>query len=279
MTDIKSNPLLGATARWTAIARALESNRADRLFSDPWAAALAGSDGPEWLEQQSASAFNTAPMVIRTRYFDEFLSSIAAADGIRQFVILAAGLDTRAYRLDWPAATRIFEIDQPAVTAYKDQVLAAAKAKPACTRISLAADLTQPWQAALVSSGFDPRQPSGWLLEGFLYYLPDEAIQKVLQTISELSATGSRLGFDIVNSATFSSPITKAWVEMQAQQGAPWVGSLDDPEAVLSALGWQAQLTQPGAEDANYGRWTLPVIPVKMANMPHNWYVTARKVR
>jgi hypothetical protein len=87
------------------------------------------------------------------------------------------------------------------------------------------------------------------------------------------------MGFDIVNGATFTSPITKAWVEMQAQQGAPWVGFLDDPEAVLSALGWQAQLTQPGAEDANFGRWTLPVIPVKMANMPHNWYVTARKVR
>jgi methyltransferase (TIGR00027 family) len=279
MTEIKSNPLLGATARWTAIARALESNREDRLFSDPWAAALAGSDGPEWLEQQSASAFNTAPMVIRTRYFDEFLTGAAAADGIRQLVILAAGLDTRAYRLDWPAATRIFEVDQPAVITYKDQVLAAAKATPACTRICLAADLTQSWQAALMDSGFDPRQPSGWLLEGFLYYLPVDAIQDVLQTVSHLSTSGSRLGFDIVNGATFTSPITKAWVEMQAQQGAPWVGSLDDPEAVLSALGWQAQLTQPGAEDANFGRWTLPVIPVKMANMPHNWYVTARKVR
>jgi hypothetical protein len=85
------------------------------------------------------------------------------------------------------------------------------------------------------------------------------------------------MGFDINNSDMLTSPYTRAWVDMQTQMGAPWLGTLDDPESFLSARGWLATLTQAGQPDANYGRWTLPVIPTKMANMPHNWFVAAKK--
>jgi len=274
-----TNLSLAATARWTASARAKESARPDHLFDDPWATSLAGAEGMQWLEKLGG---NVAPMIIRTHYFDGFLQKATGPQpgllhAIRQVVILAAGLDTRAYRLDWPDGTRLFELDQPEVLRYKAQVMEAAGAQAACQRIAIPCDLTQPWQTELAHNGFDPAQPSAWLLEGFLFYLPDEAIRHILEQVTALATPGSRMGFDIVNHLALTSPITKAWIEMQAKAGAPWLGRLDDPEAFLAELGWQATLTQPGSPDAHFGRWTLPVIPVKMPNMPHNWYVTAEK--
>ncbi len=161
-----ANPSLALTARWTAMARAKETERPDRLFNDPWAAKLAGPEGEAWAAQQTGSPFSTAPMVIRTRFFDDFLLQAAEQDQIRQIVMLGAGLDTRAFRLDWPENTHVFELDQPAVLDYKEQVLRSAGAQPACYRHAVAIDLTGPWEEALLHSNFDPQQPSGWLAEG-----------------------------------------------------------------------------------------------------------------
>ena len=91
--------LVGSTAHWTAAVRAKESERPDRLFDDPWAAALAGEAGMAWLEPRTPDSL--APIVLRTRYFDDFLQRITRQSGIRQVVLLAAGLDTRAFRLSW----------------------------------------------------------------------------------------------------------------------------------------------------------------------------------
>lgn len=273
--DYTASSSLAATARWTASARAQESAREDCLFYDPWAAALAGPEGVAWLEQRGGSV---APIVIRTHYFDQFLQDAAQRTEIRQVVIIAAGLDTRAYRLTWPEGIHLFELDQAAVLEHKSQVLEAAGAQPACQRTALATNLEGDWPEALLSAGFDTVQPSTWLLEGLLFYLPNDATTKILQDVTLLAAPGSRLGFDIVNSTTLTSPITRAWIEMQAQAGAPWLGYLDDPEGFLAGLGWQAAITQPGAPDAHYERWKFPILPVKMPNMPHNWYVTAEKI-
>ena len=92
-----------------------------------------------------------------------------------------------------------------------------------------------------------------------------------------MSTPDSWLGFYIINSITLTSPYTRQWIEMQAQSGAPWIGTLDDPVGFLAARGWQASLSQAGAAGANYGRWHLPIIPVSMPDMPHNWFVTAQK--
>jgi methyltransferase (TIGR00027 family) len=267
---------LGATAYWTAAVRAMEYEREDRLFSDPWARALAGDVGGAWIAGKSPES--VIPIVLRTRFFDDFLQRVASEDPIRQIVLLAAGLDTRAYRLGWPPDTRVFELDQPAVLRHKEDVLAAAGAQPACERCSIGKDLTGAWADALIEAGFEPEQPSGWLLEGFLFYLPNEAITGLLDEVSRLAAPGSRLGFDIVNSITSTHPLTRPWVEMQAAAGAPWLGSLEDPVAFLAARGWAAELSQAGQPDANHGRWPYPVIPTTMPEMPHNWFVTAEKM-
>ena len=273
-TPPNKNPL-GSTARWTAAARALENAREDRLFADPWAEKLAGEEGAAWAAGRPADSL--APMLLRIRFFDDFLQRIAHQEALRQVVLMAAGLDTRAFRLDWPAETSLFELDQPGVLQEKDLILRSASAQPTCTRHTIETDLTRPWGEALTKAGFKPTQPSIWLLEGFFFYIPSESITRLLDEINALSAPGSWMGFDIINSITLTSPYTKQWIEMQAQSGAPWIGSLDDPAGFLSARGWKATLSQAGAEDANHGRWHLPVLPVLMPNMPHNWFVTAQK--
>ena len=267
---------VSSTAHWTAAVRAKESERADSLFNDPWAAALAGEAGMAWIESRPAES--VIPMVLRTRYFDDFLQRITLEHAIRQVVLLAAGLDTRAFRLSWPEQTRCFELDQLAVLQYKEQVLTTAGAQPACTRQTIGVDLTAgSWTEILIEHGFNPQQPSGWLLEGFLFYLANEPIINILDQVTSLAATGSWLGFDIVNQAMLTSAITRPWLDMQAKAGAPWLGTMEDPVNFLAGRGWQAVLTQAGAADAHHGRWPFPVFPTTMPDIPHNWFVTAQK--
>lgn len=272
---VLAGDLLGATARWTAGVRALESEREERLFEDPWAAALAGEPGMGWVAQRTAD--KVVPIVLRTRYFDDFLMRTTHEYGIRQVVLLAAGLDTRAYRLEWPSQTRLFELDQPEVLRHKEDVLRAAGAQARCTRQAIGVDLTTTWGAELQSCGFDSGQPSGWLLEGFLFYLSNDSVSSLLDRVSSLASPGSWMGFDVINSEMLKSEWTRPWVEMQANLGAPWIGTMDDPQTFLSERAWRATITQAGAPDANFGRWLLPVIPTDMPNMPHNWLVTAVK--
>ena len=268
------NPL-GSTARWTAAARVLESARNDRLFDDPWAGLLAGTEGSTWAANRPSDSL--APMVLRIRFFDDFLQRVTREDAIRQVVLMAAGLDTRAYRLAWPVGTNIFELDQPPVLQEKEEALRSAGAHSLCARRTIEVDLTGPWKEALIKAGFEPSQPSVWLLEGFLFYIPAESIPHLLDEVNSLALSGSWLGFDIINSTTLTSPYTRQWIEMQATSGAPWIGSMDDPIGFLAKRGWKTALTQAGAVDANHGRWHLPIIPVTMPDMPHNWFVTAQK--
>lgn len=259
-----------------AAVRARETERPDALVSDPWAAALAAEGGRAWLAARPPDS--TTPIVLRTRYFDEFLAHASAA-GLRQVVLLAAGLDTRAYRLPWPQGTAVYEIDRSPVLRHKEHVLSAAGATPSCERHAIEADITEPWFGRLAAAGFSCDEPACWLAEVFLFYLPNDHVVRILQVLAREAAEGSWLGFDIINSDVLKSPITRAWVDMQARAGAPWTGVLDDPVGFLDTLGWDASLSQAGQPEAHHGRWTLPVIPVNMPNIPHNWFVTAQRRR
>jgi methyltransferase (TIGR00027 family) len=273
VTDAVAHGSLEATARWTAAVRAQERERPDRLIDDPWAASLAGVDGTRWLAVRTPDS--VLPIVIRTRYFDDWLTSVAGGRRVSQVVLLAAGLDTRAWRLQWPAGTVLYEVDHPSVLREKARILADAGAAAACDRRAVEGDLAADWGSLLTASGFDPMQPTAWLAEGILFYLPTETVGAILGTATALSAAGSRLGFDIVNSHVLTSPWTRSWVDMQAAAGAPWIGTMDDPQPVLADLGWSATVAQPGDPGTGHGRWTLPVIPASMRDMPHSWYVTA----
>ena len=272
---VGSSPNLNATARWTAAVRARENVRADPLIVDPWAAALAGEEGLAWIAQRTEAS--VAPILLRTRYFDGFLQNLVHEKRIRQLILLAAGMDTRAFRLNWPEETLIFELDQSPVLQYKEDILRSTSAMPTCIRKTIEVNLSNAWEKSLLLAGFNPQKPSGWLLEGFLFYLPNDVITQILDSVNRQAAIGSWMGFDIVNSITITHPLTKPWVDMQAAEGAPWLGTMEDPVEFLAARGWVASLTQAGQADAHYGRWPFPVLPTKMPEVPHNWFVTAEK--
>ena len=201
---------VGATATMVAASRALASQGPDPLIDDPFADPLVRAvgltpfirliDGEVSLDDDPALNGRTRAeqMTVRTRFFDDFF--IAATDaGIRQAVILASGLDTRAYRLGWPAGTVVYEVDQPQVIDFKTSTLADLGANPTAERRTVSIDLRYDWPAALRQHGFDVNQPTAWSAEGLLPYLPPEAQDRLFDNITALSAPGSQLATEHVS--------------------------------------------------------------------------------
>ncbi len=278
--DPTTNPV-APTSRWMAAARARESERADRLFDDPLAAALAGPEGFAWLERMETAALSSGPglyPVIRTRFFDDFLLDACKASGIRQVVLAAAGLDTRAFRLDWPADTQLYELDLPEVLDDKDAVIEEAGARASCERRTVRVDLKEAdWPEALLSAGYSPESQSAWLIEGLLFYLVSNDVHGLLEKVNALTATGSRLGLDVMNRGLFFSPVAWPMRAALARRGATGRFGTNDPETLMANHGWKADVTQPGEEGANFGRWPRPRLPREIPGVPRSFLVTARR--
>jgi methyltransferase (TIGR00027 family) len=197
---------VGATATMVAAARALASREPDPLITDPFAEPLVKAVGVEFFcrlvdgeltaSEVDDEAFTIEHMVhmmaVRTRFFDDFFTDSGNA-GLRQAVILAAGLDSRAYRLNWPAGTVVYEVDMPDVIEFKTRTLADLGAEPTAERRTVAIDLRDDWPAALKATGFDADQPTAWSAEGLLMYLPPDAQDRLFDNITALSASGSGL--------------------------------------------------------------------------------------
>ncbi|OBH07424.1 MULTISPECIES: class I SAM-dependent methyltransferase [unclassified Mycobacterium] len=200
---------VGATATMVAASRAVASQGPDPLLDDPLADPLVRAVGLDpfiriidgELDFEDDPLFNrkarAQQITVRTRFFDDFFLG-ATAGGVRQAVILASGLDTRAYRLRWPAGTVVYEIDQPQVIAFKTETLANIGAEPTAERRAIAIDLRDDWPAALREGGFDVALPTAWSAEGLLPYLPPEAQDRLFDNITALSAPGSRLATEHV---------------------------------------------------------------------------------
>jgi methyltransferase (TIGR00027 family) len=204
---------VGATATMVAAARAMATRANPPLINDPFAEPLVRAVGVDLLARLASGELDPTDlndvhdgatgsagamsrmadnMAVRTKFFDEFFLDATQA-GITQVVILASGLDSRAYRLPWPAQTVVYEVDQPQVIEFKSRTLAELGATPTGDRRVVAVDLRDDWPTALRTAGFDPAQPTAWSAEGLLGYLPPEAQDRLLDTITELSARGSRL--------------------------------------------------------------------------------------
>jgi methyltransferase (TIGR00027 family) len=206
---------VGATATMVAAARAVATKADNPLINDQFAEPLVRAVGVDFLTRWAAGELADVDvdvddadstwklhqmpdaMAARTHFFDVFFHEATEA-GIRQAVILASGLDARAYRLDWPADMTVFEVDQPEVIAFKTQTLSDLGASPTTDRRTVAIDLRQDWPAALAEAGFDRSQPTAWIAEGLLGYLPPEAQDRLLDNISALSADGSRLATEAI---------------------------------------------------------------------------------
>jgi methyltransferase (TIGR00027 family) len=218
-------------------------------------------------------------VVVRTRFFDDFLRYPCWRIAVRQVVLLAAGMDARAFRLDWPLRTRLYELDRPEVLRAKDEILARAEARPICERRTIGADLGRSsWSQALLKAGYGTREPSVWLMEGLLFYMDESALRNLLGVAATLAALGSLLGVDLVNMDLLVSPAMRPLLATFAGRGAPGRFGVNDPEALLAECGWgEAGATQPGEWGANYGRWPYPVAPRGVAGISRIFFVQARR--
>ncbi len=247
---------VGATSRLTAAARARESARDDRLFDDPFATELAGSEGFAALDRHDAglaAAGRASPnpvFAIRTRFFDDFLLNQTTQQEVRQVVLVAAGLDTRAFRLPWPTNTRVFELDQPEVLTYKDAALREAHGSPRCDRTVVAVDLRERWVDHLVDAGFRDNQSSVWLAEGLTFYLTETAVRNLFTDIANLTRAGDAFGCDFV----MQRP-----PEVDAATGF----TTDDSTALFRECGWRAERYSFDQEGERLGRsWPSAIRPL-----------------
>jgi methyltransferase (TIGR00027 family) len=272
---------VGATALSVAAARAVETAAADPLIRDEFAYLLVSSAGPAWARLASpdlawindddehgrrAHRLACDYQAVRTRFFDEYFQAAVGA-GIRQVVILAAGLDSRAYRLDWPAGTRVYEIDQPTVLRYKTGTLDAAGAVPKARRHAVPADLRDDWPAALAAAGFDRTQPSAWLAEGLLPYLPAEAQDRLFEMLTALSAPDSQVAVESFSMGAGDNERRRAarrarWARLREGLGLDVNVEIltyreadrADATQLLAQHGWQVQAVNNADEMARLGR-------------------------
>ena len=291
MSNLRSNDdswdiatSVGTTAVMVAAARARETESADPLIRDPYARALvAGAGAGMWenfLDDSVAERIKSADpeiaaifenmlgyQAVRTHFFDAFFAGAVAA-GIRQVVILASGLDSRAYRLEWPAGTVVYEIDQPMVLEYKAAALAECGAEPTAVRREVPIDLRQDWPAALKAAGFDTTRPAAWLAEGLLMYLPADAQDRLFEQITTLSAPGSRLSVEAIrhHDEERRERMRERWQKMADDIGIERnvdIADLtyNDPDRAdatewLGAHGWDASGTSSTDEMRRLNRWT-----------------------
>jgi methyltransferase (TIGR00027 family) len=203
---------VGATATFVATGRAMASRDPHGLINDPFAEPLVRAVGLDFFvkmldgELDMSTIENASPermqamingMAVRTKYFDDYFIN-ATRDGVRQVVILASGLDSRAYRLPWPPDTVVYELDQPQVIEFKTTTMANLGAEPTATRRTIPIDLRADWPTALKEAGLDTTAPTAWLAEGLLIYLPPEAQDRLFDNITALSAPGSTVATEFV---------------------------------------------------------------------------------
>lgn len=267
---------VGATATMVATSRALASREPDPLLDDRFAEPLVRAVGHPFFTRMLDGQIpvdNDAPMTlqqrreqmtVRTRFFDDFFRAATAA-GIRQAVILAAGLDARAYRLSWPASTVVFEVDQPEVIAFKSDTLAQIGAEPTAERRTVGIDLRDDWPTALRNTAFDTKAPTAWIAEGLLPYLPPDAQDRLLDNITALSAPGSRLATEnITDMSVFTDERARAMRSAWRQHGLDidvadlvWLGERRPAGEQLAATGWNVTHHPTEQVYADYG-FALP---------------------
>ena len=271
---------VGATALGVAAARATETAQPDALIRDPFAYLLVSAAGRVWAELASGQSrwygddargrrideMSRNYQAVRTHYFDEYFSAASRA-GIRQVVILASGLDSRAYRLDWPSGTTVFEIDQPKVLAYKAATLQSHGAVPSATRHAVPVDLRDDWATALIDAGYRPEQTTAWLAEGLLPYLPADAQDRLFEMVTALSTAGSRIAVEAFDTHTWRTDEQRAAWRERTVRLRRQLGLDSDFEALiyqepersdaagwLTGHGWQVDEVDSHDEMARLGR-------------------------
>ncbi|MGW7418279.1 SAM-dependent methyltransferase [Streptomyces sp. NPDC054863] len=271
---------VAATALGVTAIRAQEHRRPDRLFADPYAQHFldaSGDAGPAAGTQPAPTpelfTLMADQVAVRTRFLDDVLISAARA-GTTQVVLLACGMDARSFRLDWPSATALFEVDFADTLAYRAAVLAAHGSTARCRRTEVSTDLREDWPAALCAAGFDPGLPTAWLMEGILYALTPDAADLLLGHVTAHSAPGSILALDHQEDSAVLRGARGALSEelVDMWQGGP----TEDPDAWLARHGWQPEVHALEEVTAEYGRPVPPPFDPQRPDTGRSWLATGR---
>lgn len=266
-TTLTGPPL---TAVGVAVIRARETERDDRLYADPYAARFVAAAQEAYLDpaapEGAAGTWATVLQLadamyesrtIGVRLVDDALTEAAAA-GRTQIVLIGAGRDTHAFRLTWPGPVRVFEIDLPELFAFKEPLLRDATAT--CERHVIEADLAAgDWPDALVTNGFDPATPTHWVAHA-LMTLPTSTARAGVETITRLSAPGSRYGFPTMGSQSFSTTLKSVAGAADLYRNMSNVdrGLGDDARQWIETLGWTTSFTSFAELAAPYPREVGP---------------------
>ena len=288
---------VGATATMVAAGRAMATADPRKVIDDPYAAPLVRAVGIEFFTKMLDGELDVSQfpdgspervqamidsMAVRTKFFDDYFTA-ATDGGIRQAVILASGLDSRAYRLPWPDGTVVYEIDQPQVIEFKTQTLADIGAEPTATHRTVGIDLRENWPAALAAAGFDPALPTAWLAEGLLIYLPPEAQDRLFDQITALSAAGSTVGteyapgimdFDAEKASAMSAPLRAQGLDIDMST-LVYAGKRSHVMEYLREIGWQVT---GSSRTELFEALDLPPVPPRVEGDPLGEivYVSAR---
>lgn len=275
-----STPAVIQSARWAAAQRCRESARSDRLFSDPLAEVFAGEEGMTALrlsEQYNPRHQDTANQIaLRVRFFDDVAQN-CAAEGIRQFVLLAAGMDARTYRMNWPDKTTCYEVDHPELLGIKEEILRGETVEPKCRRVALGTDLSHDWAPQLIKSGFNRAERSAWLIEGLFYYLEEPAVEHVLRQVSGLATPGSVVVADLVSRWLLTSPWMQPALKAMEERGMGWRFGTDDPAGLFARHGWRAEVKDPAREGNTYDPKRFPVSASQSDARSPGSFVVARR--
>jgi methyltransferase (TIGR00027 family) len=298
---------VGATALGVASARAVETESENPLIRDPFARVFldAAGDGlwnwysasqlpAEVLEAEPSLRLQMKAMVgymaCRTAFFDQFFLDATNA-GIRQAVILASGLDSRAWRLPWPDGVTVYELDQPRVLEFKSSTLAEHGAEPVCHRVAVPVDLRQDWPTALRQAGFDASVPSVWSAEGLMPYLPAAAQDLLFERIDGLTVSGSRVAVEAL-APSFLDPEFRAKRRERMARIREVVAKLDRQREIpnneelfyfeereevgdwFGRHGWDVTVTPSDELMAGYGRQAPPEV---QDQVPGNLFVAAQR--
>jgi methyltransferase (TIGR00027 family) len=283
---------VGATATAVAASRAMASKGPDALLDDPFADPLVRAVGLEHFVKlvDGELAIDDDPLLnrqtmneqiaVRTRFFDTFFTAAADA-GVRQAVILASGLDTRAYRLSWPADASVFEVDQPEVIAFKGATLNRLGAEPRATLHTVGIDLRDDWPAALRDAGFDPTVPTAWIAEGLLVYLPPDAQDRLFDNITALSAPGSRVATEHMDMTALPEDFAQQLTERSRRFGSEidladlfYSGDRHSAGDYLTSLGWAVTVQTTEQAFASNG-FQLPEDPLTVGMAVTSGYLSA----
>lgn len=223
------------TALWVAHYRAQETERPDPHFQDPYARALAGERGAQIAKAQKFGDRNSWSFVTRTVLFDRFIADEVRA-GTDLVVNLAAGLDTRPYRMELPASLRWVEIDLPAILDYKESILQ--DAKPRCrlerVRLDLADESARRDSFARMIAG---ATHAIVVTEGLLIYLERDQVASLARDLRALGAVRSWI-LDIASPGLLKM-MSRRGGQMIADAGAPFKFAPEDGAEFFTAFGWR----------------------------------------